>query len=52
MLRISAYRFYPFRSGVLLIISYEMLLQMISIILWATLFLGVTCDYVRSINIQ
>jgi len=43
-LRVSAYRFYPFRSGILLIISYGMLLQMISIILWVTLFLGVACN--------
>jgi len=41
-LRLSAYRFYPFRSGILLIVSYGMLLQMISIILWVTLFLSVT----------
>jgi len=41
-LRISAYRFYPFQSEMLLIILYEILLQMISIMLWVTLFLGLT----------
>ena len=41
-----------FRSGILLIISYGILLQMISVMLWITLFLGVTCDYTWSISIQ
>jgi len=43
-LRVIAYRFHPLRSGILLIISYGMLLQMISIVFWVTLFLGVTCN--------
>jgi len=51
-LRISAYHFYPFRSGILLIFSHGMLLQMISIMLCVTLFLGVTCDYMWSISTQ
>jgi len=47
-LGISAYRFYPFKSGILFTISYGMSPQMISIMLWVIPFLGVTCDYMWS----
>jgi len=42
-LRFSEYRLYPIvRLGILLIFSYGILLQMISILLQVTLFLGAT----------
>jgi len=41
MYSVSA-RFYPFKSGILLINSYGLLMRMVSIMFWITLFLGVT----------
>jgi len=35
-------RFYPFESGISLTNSYRLLMQMVSIMFWVTLFLSVT----------
>jgi len=52
-LRFDEYRFYPIvRSGILLIFSYGTLLQMISILLRVTLFLGVTYNKIRNVQIH
>jgi len=51
-LRFGEYRFYPIRSGILLIISYGILLQMISYIIASYSHPGCDLQYIWSISIQ